>query len=116
MATITKQLLSTSTNGRGTKVAATSSAGTDIHTAVGNATDFDEVWLYATNTNTSTEVLVLQWGGTTAVDDEIRVSINPDETVLVAPGLIINNSLVVKAYSTTANKVTIHGYVNRMDY
>tara|TARA_R100001143_G_C3239932_1_gene78652 strand:- start:107 stop:457 length:351 start_codon:yes stop_codon:yes gene_type:complete len=115
MATISKQPISGAANGLGVKVAATGSAGTTIHTAVAGGVDWDEVWLYATNTNTTAETLVLQWGGTTAIDNEIRAVIQASETVLVSPGLILRNGLVIKAYSTTANKVTIHGFVNQLD-
>jgi|TARA_A100000172_G_scaffold7591_1_gene4217 hypothetical protein len=116
MAVIAKQELSGGTDGIGVKVAATASAGTTIHTAnnVTGAGLYDEIYLYATNTNTSAETLVIQFGGTTAVDNEIRHVVQPDETILVVPGLILQNALVVKAYSTTANKVTIHGFVNRI--
>ena len=116
MAVIAKQELSGGTDGIGVKVAATASAGTTIHTAnnVTGAGLYDEIYLYATNTNTSAETLVIQFGGTTAVDNEIRHVVQPDETILVVPGLILQNALVVKAYSTTADKVTIHGFVNRI--
>ena len=116
MAVIAKQELSAGTDGIGVKVAATASAGTTIHTAnnVTGTGEYDEIYLYATNTNTSAETLVVEFGGTTAVTNEIRHIVQPSETVLVVPGLILQNSLVVKAYSTTANKVTIHGFVNRI--
>jgi hypothetical protein len=115
MATITKEKLSGSTNGRGIKVAATSTPGTTIHTAVANATDWDEVWIYASNTHTGSVTLTLEWGNA-AVDDNIKVVINSNETALVAPGLLIQNSLVVKAFASVTNKINIFGYVNRMDY
>ena len=115
MATITKQLLSGSTQGTGIKITQTSTAGDTIHTAVSGTTDIDEIWIYACNTNTSAEVLTIEWGSAD-VDDNIKVSINPDETVLVVPGLVLHNGLVVKAFATVANKVNLFGYVNRMDY
>ena len=43
--TITKTLLSGSTNGRQIKVAATATPGTTIHTATNTAGQMDEVWL-----------------------------------------------------------------------
>jgi hypothetical protein len=62
--------------------------------------------------------LTIQWGGTTAVDDEITVTV-PSESglYLVIPGLIIkgnNTPLVVSAYADIANVVTLSGYVNRI--
>ena len=120
MATITKQLLSGSTQGTGIKLTDTSTSGnTDagylIHTAVSGTTDIDEIWIYACNTNTSAEVLTIEFGGVD-VDDNIKVSINPDETVLVVPGLPLQNGLLVKGFATVANKINVFGYVNRMDY
>ena len=52
MATITKQLLSGSTQGTGIKLTDTSTSGnTDagylIHTAVSGPTDIDEIWIWA---------------------------------------------------------------------
>jgi hypothetical protein len=117
MATISKVKLSGSTDGRPVIVAANSSAGTTIHTGSGTATTYDEIWLWATNYNTSTETLVIQWGGT-AGSDSMITTINPNETVLVAPGWLIkgnaSTALIVKAYSTTANKVNITGYINQI--
>ena len=119
MATISRVTLSESTDGRGVAVAATSSAGTTIHTGPSDAGIRDEIWLWASNFNTSAETLVLQWGGVTAIGDHFITVIQPNETVLVAPGWIIKGNagtaLIVKAYSTTTNKVNIAGYVNRID-
>jgi hypothetical protein len=115
MATYSKLVLSGSTNGRGIKVVATSSPGTTIHTAVSGTSSFDEIWIYAYNSNTVSEVLTLQWGGTTAPDDSIVVTMQPYQgLLLVTPGLLLQNSLVLKAFTTDANVVTIHGFVNRI--
>jgi hypothetical protein len=59
--------------------------------------------------------LTVQWGGTSTPDDDIKISIpSLSGLTLVAPDLVIRNSLVVAAYAGTANVVTIHGYVNRV--
>lgn len=110
---ITKVKLSGSTDGRGVKVVATSSAGTTIHTA--DASKLDEVWLWAVNSDTTNRKLTVQWGGTTDPDDSIEVTI-PAESglVLVTPGLLLTNSLVVKAFAATANVIVLHGFVNRI--
>jgi len=118
MATISRITLSGSTDGRGIAVAATSSPGTTIHTGPSDAGIRDEIWLWASNFNTSAETLVLQWGGTTAIGDHFITVIQPNETVLVAPGWQIKgngSALIVKAYSTTTNVVNIAGHVNRID-
>lgn len=111
--TITKQFLSGSTNGRMVKVAATATPGTTIHTA--DATAKDEVWLYAVNSDTTARKLTIEFGGTTSPDDTIEVTIQPESgLVLVVPGWIISNSLVVKAFAATANVILVGGYVNRI--
>ena len=118
MATYSKLILSGSTDGRAIKVAATASAGTLIHTGSTTAATIDEVWLYAYNSSTSAVVLTIQWGGTTSVDDDIKLSIPAASGLtLVIPGLIIKGNataLVVRAYAATTNVVTISGYVNRI--
>jgi hypothetical protein len=116
MATFSKQLLSGSTNGKAIKVAATATAGTTIHTAVSGTASFDEVWLYAHNSSSATVKLTLEWGEATAPDGNIEINIGAEGTglVLVAPGLLLQNSLVIKAFAGTANVVTLTGYVNRI--
>jgi hypothetical protein len=114
MATFTKLKLSGSTDGKAVKVAATATAGTTIHTA--HATALDEIWLYAHNSSAAMVKLTLEFGGTAAPDDHIEINIGPEGTglVLVSPGLLLTNSLVVKAFAATTNVVTLTGYVNRI--
>lgn len=116
MATYSKQLLSGSTNGKGIKVAATATAGTTIHTAVSGTSSIDEIWLYAHNTSASTVKLTLEWGEATAPDGNIEINIGAEGTgmILVAPGIPLQNGLVVKAFAGTANVINIFGYVNRI--
>lgn len=113
MATYTKIKLSGSTDGKGIKVVATATAGTTIHTA--HATDLDEIWIYAVNSQAAAVKLTLEWGEATAPEGNIEVTI-PGESglFLVVPGLLLTNSLVVKAFANTANVVIIHGFVNRI--
>lgn len=115
MATYTKQLLSGSTNGKSIKVAATSTPGTTIHTAVTGTDDFDEIWIYAFNSDVSPVLLTIEFGGTTDPDDIIEITI-PSQMgeVLIIPGLLLQNSLSVKAFADTANVITINGFVNRI--
>lgn len=118
MATFAKDILSASTNGRAVKVSATGTPGTTIHTGPTNTAQFDEIWLYAQNTDTTPRKLTVEWGGTTAADDLVEITI-PAESglVLVAPGLLLKGNataLIVRAFAATANVITIHGYVNRI--
>jgi len=118
VATYTKTKLSASTDGRAIKVAATATAGTTIHTGSATATTYDEVWLYAQNTDTSAVKLTIEWGGTTAPDDLIEVTVQPEAgLVSIAPGLLIKGNatpLVIRAFAATANVITIHGFVNQI--
>ena len=116
MAVFTKRLLSGSTNGRPILVVATATAGTLMHTAVSGTTDLDEIWLYAVNSDTTNRKLTLEWGGVTVPNDLIEETIPAESGLfLVAPGLLLQNGLIVRAFAATANVVTIHGFVNRID-
>ena len=116
MATFTKTLLSGSTNGKAIKVAQTATAGTTIHTAVSGTSSLDEVWLYAHNSSATSTKLTIEWGEASAPDGHIEINIGPEGTglVLVAPGLLLQNSLVIKAFAASANVITLTGYVNRI--
>ncbi len=109
---LTKEPLSGSTSGRGIKVVATATAGTTIHTQATGT--WDEVWLWAVNSSADDVKLTLEFGGTTSPDDLIEMTI-PGEGGLypIAPGLPIEDGVVVRAFAATANVVMIHGYVNR---
>lgn len=110
---IERRILSGSTDGRPVKVAATATAGTTIHTA--HATSIDEVWLWAVNTDTTARKLTVELGGTSAPDDLIEVTIPAEGgLVLVAPGLSVTGSVVVRAFAATANVVNVVGFVNRI--
>jgi hypothetical protein len=118
MAAFSKLVLSGSTDGRAIKVAATGTPGTTIHTGSSTATTLDEIWLYATNTDTTARKLTIEWGSTSSPDDLIELTIPAEAGLtLVVPGLLIKGNatpLVVRAFAATANVVTVHGYVNRI--
>ena len=110
-----KRKLSQSTNGRGIKVVATATAGTALHTAVAGTTagTYDEIWLWAYNSDTVDRLLTIEMGGVTVPDDNIVVTIPyKSGLVLVVPGLILQNGVSVAAFAAAANVVTIFGYVN----
>jgi hypothetical protein len=115
MATYEKRILSGSTNGKAIKVAAVATAGTLIHTAVAGTSDIDEVWIYAQNTSASSVTLDIEWGGVTAPDDLIELTVLPEAgLVTVIPGLLLNNGLVIRAFAGTTNVINIQGFVNRI--
>jgi hypothetical protein len=118
MATFSKLTLSGSTDGRPIKVAATATPGTTIHTASTVATTYDEIWLYAQNTDTTDRKLTIEFGGTSSPDDLIEYTVKAENGLyLIVPGLVLKGNavaLVVKAFAATADVVTISGYVNRI--
>lgn len=113
-----KRKLSASNDGRGLKVAATTTPGTLIHTALNNiaANEWDEAWISAINTSGSPVKLTIEWGGTAAPDDLIEITI-PAESGLttIIPGLVLQNGREVRAFADAANVIILHGYVNRYD-
>ena len=113
MTAFTKVQLSGGTTGKNIKVVQTATPGTTIHTA--HATSVDEVWLWATNSDTTARKLTIEFGGTASPDDTIEMTIPAEDgPYLVIPGWTLTNSLVVKAFAATANVVLINGYVNRI--
>lgn len=118
MATYSKIHLSGSTDGKLIKVAQTATAGTTIHTGSATATTYDEVWLYAVNSDTTDRKLTIEYGGTSSPDDLIEQTITAESgLILIVPGLLIKGNatpLVVRAFAASANVVMIGGYVNRI--
>jgi hypothetical protein len=114
---VSKLHLSGGSHGRNVKVAATATPGTTIHTAVTTTTDgsYDEVWLYAVNSTTAPVKLTIEFGGTTAPDDLIEMTIPPEDgPYLVIPGWVLRNTGVVRAFAGTTNVVVVNGFVNRI--
>ena len=115
MATFEKQKLSGSTDGKAIKVAATSTPGTTVHTAVSGTTNMDEIYLYAMNSSASDVKLTIEWGEVTAPDGNIEQTIPAENGLsLIVPGLLIQNSSIIRAFAATGNVILIHGYVNRI--
>ena len=118
MATFSKIVLSGSTDGKMIKVAATATAGTTLHTGSATATTFDEIWLYAVNSDTTARKLTIEWGGVSSPDDLIEFTVPAESGLyLITAGLIIKGNatpLVVRAFCASANVVNIAGFVNRI--
>lgn len=116
MATAVKRKLSGSADGKAIKLTSTETSGAvTIHTSVAGTTDgtYDEIWLWAYNGHTSDVVLTVEFGGSTVPDQNIVVTI-PFKAGLVpiVPGLILQNGMVVKAFASSANVITLIGFVN----
>lgn len=111
---IAKTKLTGSTNGRGIVVVAVGTLGTLIHTSVSSALDgtYHEVYLYAQNNDTVDRTLTVEWGSA-ATGDNIIINV-PTKAglIIVAPGLLLANSLVITAFASAASVITIHGFVN----
>ncbi len=115
MPSISRQLLSGSTNGRMIQITgtATGSANT-IHTAVSGTTNIDEIYLWAINTGTSDVLLSIEFGGTGAANEIDFVIPGQVGLIEVVNKLVLNNNLVVKAFAATGSVINIGGYVNRI--
>ena len=112
----TKNKLSGSSNWKAIKVTGTSTASTvTIHTALAGTSAWDQIYIFADNTSTSSVDLTIEYGSATALDDNIVVIIPPKSwPVLVVPWLLLQNTLVVKAFAATANVITLNGYVHNI--
>lgn len=116
---IAKTLLSGSTNGMPIKVVATATTGTTIHATGTSSSIIDEVWLYATNTSTSSVNLTIEFGSTTSPDQNIVISIPSKSGLSICiAGLTLTGTgsvaRTITAFAATANVINIVGYVNRI--
>jgi hypothetical protein len=110
-----KRKLSGSTDGKPVLVVAITTAGTTVHTAVAGTTPgtFAETWLWPYNGNTSAVVLTIEFGGADVPDQNIVLTLAAQAGLVpILPGLILQNGMVVKAFASVANKVTLSGFVN----
>lgn len=107
-------VLSFSTSGRPIAVAATASAGTQIHTAQSGSTGVDVVTIYATNIDTVARTLTIQWGGTGTSDQLGPITIGANRgAVLVADRQFLQGGLTIRAYADVANVINLTGGVSR---
>ena len=116
---IAKTLLSGSTGGMPIKVVATATTGTTIHATGTSATIIDEVWLYATNTSAASVNLTIEFGSTTAPDQNIVLGIPTKSGLSICiAGLTLTGTgsaaRTITAFAGSANAINIVGYVNRI--
>lgn len=109
-----KNKLSGSTDGLPIQIAATSTPGTAIHTAVAGTTanTWDEIWLWAFNTDPAAIKLTVEFGS--AVPTLELTLPGENGAVIVVPGWILDNGSTVKAFAGSANLVFVGGYVNEI--
>lgn len=117
MATYSRVLLSGSTNGKPTKIAATATAGTTVHVAVSGISAIDEIYLWLTNTSASAVTVTVEYGAVTDPDGLIlkAVSLPPSSVPIpVLTGQCLQNGLTVAVFASVANVVLASGYCNRI--
>jgi hypothetical protein len=117
MATFSKAIFSSSTDGLPISVTQTVTAGNLIHTCSTSTSVLEEIWLYATNTSASNVVLTVEWGNATT-SNNIKYTVNASNGLyLITPGLIIKGNATpytVRAFAATTAVISITGYVNRI--
>jgi hypothetical protein len=80
------------------------------------ANEWDEVWLRVVNTSGAAAKLTIEWGGTTAPDDLIEITIPAESGFTeVIPGHVLQNAKEVRAFAASADVLVVHGYVNRYE-
>lgn len=117
MATAKKRKLSGSTDGKGVLIAATTTLGTTIHTAVAGTTagTFDEVWIWLYNGHTADVVATIEYGGATVPTFNIILTVPTKAGLTLAvPGLVLQNGLLVTCFAATTNVITASGFVNTL--
>ena len=113
MATVTRELLSGSSNGRQILITTTATPGDVIHTA--HATLRDEIFIWVSNTTTSPVKLTIEWGGVTVPNDLLEQTIPPEAgDLLIIAGKVLTGSVICRAFAATANVLVASGYVNRI--
>jgi hypothetical protein len=118
MASYSKLILSGSTDGKGILVNVTETTGIVIHTCSTDSGQLDEIWLYAYNGHTLNVTLTVEFGGVTVPNNVIVCTIPTKAGLyLVVPGLILKGNatpLIVAAFASTTNVISITGWVNRI--
>jgi len=114
MGNIQKVILSGSIQGQPIDISATGSTGTTIHTTGISNTIIDEIWLYATNIDTVTRNLTIEYGsGNIILAIPARSGLS-----LVLTGLVLqgdgSSGVTVAAFASAASQISIIGYVNRI--
>lgn len=115
MTTYSIEKLSGSTDGKLIKLTGTASgSAVTIHTATSGTGDIDLVSLDIFNSDTSSHVVTIAWGGTTA-DDQLKVAIPAQTLAFFCERKPILNSLVVSGWGDAANVLYVQGRVERVD-
>ena len=119
MTSFSKVLLSGSTNGRGINITSNTPPGNIVHSTGALSSIIDEVWIYASNSDSVDHNLTIEFGGTISPNDIIKLSVPSQKGLtLITPGLSLTGtgaaSCNVTVYSDVGNTVTIFGHVDRI--
>jgi hypothetical protein len=117
MATFQKRRLSGSTNGKPINVTATATPGTTVHTAISGTVGYDEVYIWASNTDNQARQLTLEWGGTTDPGELLVKSYSIPGNSLPIPialGQVMQNGLTIGAFADQSGYINLTGFVNRI--
>ena len=111
MASISRRVLSGSTNGQPIAVTATSSPGTTINVA--SATKINMITLTAKNTATVDRILTIEWGGTSTRNHIIGVIPAQDSLYMQVDNMPIEGTTAtIAAFATATSGLDILGYVD----
>ena len=117
MATIIRDHLRGCADGIPIAQAIDSGTFTTIHSITTTTADFEEVYIWLSNINTSQEIVTLTFGGSSDVN-KVKIKVPAESTVLAVPGWTFQGASgpnTITGASTTANKVNVHGYINLID-
>ena len=117
MATISKDHLSHSTDGKPIAIPINTGSFANVHTGPTSTSDFHEVFLYVNNANGSVnEQVTVRLNGTNN-DGKIKVVVPPQETLLVLPGIPIqgnSSAITIDIGGSSNNSANCFGYVNKI--
>jgi hypothetical protein len=104
----------------GIALSATTSGSPDlIHTAIRSGDNFDEVWVYATNTNASDLAVTLQISDRDGANTkEVATVTIPSKSgmYLIYPGLVLDDGYKLEAYApSNPSSINLFGFANRLD-
>lgn len=110
-----KEVFSESVSGRMVEIVLAATPGSLVHTTLTSATILDEIWLYATNTNTTSRELTVEWGNTDVKQSQVTVTLEAKAGhVLIIPGMILGSAQNVRAFLDVASGVNMAGWINRI--
>lgn len=111
MASISRRILSGSTNGRPIAVTATTSPGTTLNVA--SATTINMVTIAAKNTATVARTFTIEWGSTSTSSHIIGVVPPQDGLYMLVDNMPISGTTAtIAAFATATSGLDILGYVD----